>query len=204
MPLIADFKGSPQGMLLPTYRHQLAYVDTFDNKHLPITNFNFVTVGSTGSGKSLLNQWRLLSGLAQGEKIFVIDLGESYKHLCELVGGTYLNASNITLNPFTLFDFEGQIEVDGKVIKNYTQIRDLLAIMASPHEELSSIQNDYLLDVVLACWKKYGQRTCMDDVLDELRLMLDKPESKNDTRLSDLIVHLKKYGRPPQLLIPPL
>ena len=195
MPLIADFKGSPQGMLLPTYRHQLAYVDTFDNKHLPITNFNFVTVGSTGSGKSLLNQWRLLSGLAQGEKIFVIDLGESYKHLCELVGGTYLNASNITLNPFTLFDFEGQIEVDGKVIKNYTQIRDLLAIMASPHEELSSIQNDYLLDVVLGCWKKHGQRTCMDDVLDELRLMLDKPESKNDTRLSDLIVHLKKYGR---------
>lgn len=195
LPLIADFKGAPQGMLLPTYRHQLAYVDTFDNKHLPITNFNFVTVGSPGSGKSLLNQWRLLSGLAAGEKIFVIDLGDSYKHLCELVGGTYLNASSITLNPFTLFDFEGKIEIDGKEMNNYTQIRDLLAIMASPHEPLSSIQNDYLLDAVLCCWKKHGRKTCMDDVLEELRLMLDKSEAHKDTRLSDLIVHLKKYGR---------
>ncbi len=195
LPLIADFKGSPKGMLLPTYRHQLAYVDTFDSKHLPISNYNFVTAGSPGSGKSLLTQWRLLNGLAQGEKIFVIDLGDSYKHMCELVGGTYLNASNITLNPFTLFDFDGEIEIDGKVMNNYTQIRDLLAIMASPHEPISSIQNDYLLDTVLTCWQKYGTKTCMDDVLHELRIMFEKPESNNDTRLSDLIVHLKKYGR---------
>jgi conjugal transfer ATP-binding protein TraC len=195
LPLIADFKGSPKGMLLPTYRHQLAYVDTFDGRNLPISNYNFVTVGSPGSGKSLLTQWRLLSGLAQGEKIFVLDLGDSYKHLCELVGGTYLNASNISLNPFTLFDFDGEVEIDGKVMNNYTQIRDLLAIMASPHEPLSSIQNDYLLDTVLICWKKYGTKTCMDDVLHELRLMMEQSESSNDTRLSDLIVHLKKYGR---------
>lgn len=195
LPLIADFKGSPKGMLLPTYRHQLAYVDTFDGKNLPISNYNFVTVGSPGSGKSLLNQWRLLNGLAQGEKIFVIDLGDSYKHMCELVGGTYLNASNITLNPFTLFDFDGEVEINGKVMNNYTQIRDLLAIMASPHEPISSIQNDYLLETVLSCWKKYGTKTCMDDVLNELRFMLEKPETNNDTRISDLIVHLKKFGR---------
>ena len=35
----------------------------------------------------------------------------------------------------------------------------------------------------------------MDDVLNELRLMLEQPESNNDTRISDLIVHLKKFGR---------
>lgn len=195
MPLIADFKGSPKGMLLPTYRHQIAYVDTFDNKNLPITNFNFVTVGSPGSGKSQLNQWRLLNGLAMDEIIFVIDLGDSYKNFCNLVGGTYLNASNITLNPFTLFDFEGQVEIDGKMMDNYTQIRDLLAIMASPNAPLCSIQNDYLLEVVLACWKKQGRKTCMDDVLNEIRGMLDAPESGNDPRLSDLLVHLKKFGR---------
>ncbi|KTC84398.1 type IV secretion system protein TraC [Legionella drozanskii] len=195
MPLIADFKGSPKGMLLPTYRHQLAYVDTFDSKNLPISNFNFVTVGSSGSGKSLLNQWRLLSGLAQGEKIFVIDLGDSYKHLCELVGGTYLNAANITLNPFTLFDFDGEVEIDGKVTNNYTQIRDLLAIMASPHAPISSIQSDYLLEAVRACWQQNGAKTCMDDVLQALRLMLQNLESKDDVRLSDLIIHLRKFGR---------
>lgn len=195
MPLIADFKGSPKGMLLPTYRHQLAYVDTFDDKNLPISNYNFVTVGSSGSGKSHFTQWRILNGLAQGEKIFVIDLGESYKHLCEITGGTYINASNITLNPFTLFDFDGEIDIDGQVMNNHTQIRDLLAIMASPHAPLSSIQNDYLLEVVLSCWRNYGSKTCMDDVLHELQLMNDSTSNSQDIRLTDLIIHLKKFAR---------
>jgi conjugal transfer ATP-binding protein TraC len=195
LPLIADFKGSPKGMLLPTYRHQLAYVDTFDGKSLPISNYNFVTVGSPGSGKSLLNQWRILNGLASGEKIFVLDLGDSYKHLCELVGGTYINAANIALNPFTLFDFDGEVEIEGKVMTNHSQIRDLLAIMASPHTPISGIQNDYLLEAVIACHRQFGNQTCIDNVLVELTHMNTQHPNGPDSRLNDLIVHLKKFGK---------
>ena len=195
MPLIADFKGARQGMMLPTYRNQISYVDTFDSKNLPLTNYNFVVSGSPGSGKSFFTQYDILSRLANGQSVFVIDLGDSYKHLCEQVGGTYLNASNIALNPFTLFDFDGEVEIDGKVVKNHTQIRDLLAIMASPNEPVSAIQNDYLLEVTLLCWNKTGNRTCMDDVIDTLREMMQCPENQNDPRLSDLVVHLKKFAR---------
>ena len=195
MPLIADFKGSPQGMLLPSYRHQLAYIDTFDYKNLPITNFNFVTVASSGSGKSLINQWRILNGLGMGERIFVIDLGKSYKHLCELLGGTYIDASTLTLNPFTLFDFDGKVEIGEEVIDNFIQIRDLLSLMASPNEPLSNIQNEFLLEAAQNCWKKHANKTCMDNVLDELRLMMMSTELSNDTRLSDLVILLRKFGR---------
>lgn len=195
MPFVADFKGSPQGMLLPSYRHQLAYIDTFDYKNLPITNFNFVTVASSGSGKSLINQWRILNGLGLGERIFVIDLGKSYKHLCELVGGTYIDASTLTLNPFTLFDFEGKAEIGDEVIDNFIQIRDLLSLMASPHEPLSNIQNEFLLEAAQNCWKKHANKTCMDNVLDELRLMMQHPELIHDKRLSDLVILLRKFGR---------
>lgn len=95
MPVVADTKCSPQGLLLPTHRHQISFLDTFDNKNLPITNYNFLTVGSSGAGKSMFQQAQILSGLAMGEMTYVIDLGESYKHLCELVGGTYIDRKSV-------------------------------------------------------------------------------------------------------------
>lgn len=198
LPVVASYKGSHQGLLLPTHRNQIAFLDTFDNQSLPITNFNFLTVGSSGAGKSMFQQAQILSGLALGEVTYVIDLGHSYKHLCEMVNGTYIDVSNITLNPFTLFDFEGKTALQDKAghfneVADNIQIRDLLAIMASPHQPLSDVQKAYLLDAALGCWRKKGRDSTIDDVLDALRSFTqDAPE---DERLTDLILLLKKYGR---------
>ena len=194
LPVVSDFKGSKAGLLLPTYRHQMFFLDAFDDKNLPITNFNRLTVASTGAGKSYLQLAMILDGLSRGHKIFVIDLGESYKHLCDMVGGTYIDASTVSLNPFTLFDFEGVTEIAGENVNDYIQIRDLLAIMASPNEPLSDVQKSWLLDAVLSCWKKHGQKACIDNVLESLREQLQNPESKDDRRLKDLLVLLGKYG----------
>lgn len=195
LPVIADFKGCTQGLLLPTYRHQLFFYDPFDDKNLPISNYNRLTVASTGAGKSYLQQALLLDGLSRGHQIFVIDLGESYKHVCQMVGGTYVDATTITLNPFTLFDFEGVTEVGGEQVSNYIQIRDLLAIMASPEQGLDEVQRDWLLDAILMCWRIYGRKSNIDGVLDALKEILQKPESRNDRRLKDLLILLSKYGR---------
>ena len=40
-----------------------------------ITNFNFVTKGSPGSGKSMLSQVMVGNALAQDPQVFIIDLG---------------------------------------------------------------------------------------------------------------------------------
>ncbi len=197
LPVVASYKGSHQGLLLPTHRNQIAFLDTFDNQNLPITNFNFLTVGSSGAGKSMFQQAQILSGLALGEVTYVIDLGHSYKHLCELVGGTYIDVSNITLNPFTLFDFEGKTPLQGKdghlnEVADNIQIRDLLAIMASPHQPLNDVQKAYLLDAALLCWRKKGRDSTLDDVLDALKSFI--PDASEDKRLTDLILLLKKYG----------
>ena len=196
MPIVADTKGSPQGLLLPTHRHQLSFLDTFDNKNLPITNYNFLTVGSSGAGKSMFQQAQILSGLAMGEMTYVIDLGASYKHLCELVGGTYIDVSNITLNPFTLFDFEGKTELksNAEEVADYIQIRDLLAIMASSHEPICDVQKSYLLDAAMDAWQQKGRDACIDDVLQALGHRLNHTQDNYDQRLNDLIILLKKYG----------
>ncbi|WP_058532922.1 type IV secretion system protein TraC [Legionella saoudiensis] len=193
-PVVADFKGSNQGLLLPTIRNQLFYLDIFDDRALPITNYNRLTVASTGSGKSFFEQAQILDGLSRGQQIYVIDLGGSYKHLCDLVGGTYINAKTLTLNPFTLFDFDGVTELEDETVNDYTQIRDLLAIMANPHEPISEVQRAWLLTAVLKSWEKEGRKTRMDDVLNALRDLLEHPDSKNDQRLKDLLILLDKYG----------
>ncbi|HHI9467516.1 TPA: type IV secretion system protein TraC [Legionella anisa] len=194
LPVVADFKGSQQGLILPTYRHQLFHLDTFDDRSLPITNFNRLTVASPGAGKTLFEQAQILDGLSRGQQIFVIDLGASYKHLCDLVGGTYIDASTLTLNPFTLFDFDGVTQIQGEQVNDSIQIRDLLAIMASPNEPLAEVQKAWLLDAVLACWQEHGRASKMDHVLAALRTLLQHPESRNDRRLKDLLILLSKYG----------
>ncbi|HAT3877909.1 TPA: type IV secretion system protein TraC [Legionella pneumophila] len=194
LPMVADFKGARQGLIVPTYRHQLFYLNTFDDRVLPITNFNRLTVASTGAGKSFFEQAQILDGLSRGQQIFVIDLGGSYKHLCEMVGGSYIDASTLTLNPFTLFDFDGITEIKGEQVNDYIQIRDLLAIMASPCEALGEVQKSWLLNAVTQCWKANGRRAKMDDVLSELQRMLKEPQSQGDQRLKDLLILLGKYG----------
>lgn len=195
LPLVADFKGCKEGLLMPTYRHQLFFYDPFDDRNLSISNYNRLTVAAPGAGKSYLQQALLLDGLSRGHQIFVIDLGESYKHLCQMVGGTYVDATTISLNPFTLFDFEGTTEIEGSQVNNYIQIRDLLAIMASPEQGLDEVQKDWLLDALLAAWKKQKNQLCIDDVLDALKDILHSPVGRNDRRLKDLLVLLGKYGK---------
>ena len=200
LPIIADFKGSKTGMLLPTYRHQLSFLDTFDDECLPITNYNRITIASPGAGKSQFEQAQIKDGLARGQIIFVIDVGESYKHLCQEVGGSYINAANLVLNPFTLFDFEGSIEVEGrdgkiKKVNNYIQIRDLLCVMASPDKTVSKVQAAWLLQAVLTCWRAKGNKSCVDDVLQALTEISQNPTYNGDRRLTDLILLLAPYGK---------
>lgn len=195
LPLVADFKGCKEGLLLPTYRHQLFFYDPFDDRNLSISNYNRLTVASSGAGKSYLQQALLLDGLSRGHQIFVIDLGESYKHLCQMVGGTYVDVTTISLNPFTLFDFEGTTEIKGAQVNNYIQMRDLLAIMASPEQGLDEVQKDWLLEALLKAWNHKKNQCCIDDVLEALKGILQTPQGRNDRRLKDVLVLLSKYGK---------
>lgn len=191
LPLIGDFKGSTEGLLLPTYRHQAFFFNPFDDKRLPITNYNRLTVASPGAGKSFLQAAMILDSLSRGHQVFVIDLGDSYKHLCQLVGGTYIDATTLTLNPFTLFDMDGEIEIEGEKVNNSVQIRNLLAIMASPSEAIGEVQKAWLMDAMLSSIKKFNKIN-IDTVLDELMGLAVRSK---DVRLDDLILLLSKFGK---------
>ncbi len=69
------------------------------------TNRNKFLIGPSGSGKSFFTNHMVRSYYEQGAHLVLVDVGHSYKGLCELVGGyyfTYSDSSPIAFNPFYL------------------------------------------------------------------------------------------------------
>ncbi|MES2458878.1 MAG: TraG family conjugative transposon ATPase [Bacteroidota bacterium] len=81
------------------------YVDLFDEpmKSGLVTNRNLFICGGSGAGKSMACNHMLRTLYDQGTHCVTIDIGGSYKGLCELVGGyyfTYTEEDPIKFNPF--------------------------------------------------------------------------------------------------------
>jgi len=71
------------------------------------TNRSKFILGPSGSGKSFFTNHMLRSYYEQGAHIVVVDIGHSYKGLCELVDGYYFTYSEndpIRFNPFYLVE----------------------------------------------------------------------------------------------------
>ncbi|RYE58658.1 MAG: TraG family conjugative transposon ATPase, partial [Sphingobacteriales bacterium] len=74
-----------------------------------ITNRNKFILGPSGSGKSFFTNHMLRSYYEQGAHVVLVDVGHSYKGLCDLVGGyyfTYSEQNPIAFNPFYLSEGE--------------------------------------------------------------------------------------------------
>lgn len=70
-----------------------------------ITNRNKIIIGPSGSGKSFLTNHGSRSYCEGGSHIVVVDMGNSYKGLCEMMKGFYFTYSEkdpIRFNPFYL------------------------------------------------------------------------------------------------------
>lgn len=177
LPLVADYKGemNGQGLIAPTFRHQIANIDLFSSN---AQNYNCCICATSGSGKSVLAQSIISSVLADAGKVFVIDIGNSYKKFCETLGGTYMDVSNLKLNPFSHVTNIGE---------SAESIRDLLAIMAAPNSGITDVQKAHLLTAVRYAFDKKGQETKIDDVVEYLK------DNGGDQRVFDLATLLSKY-----------
>ena len=85
----------------------LVSYDPFDGSRLP--NFNALVTGSSGAGKSAINNLILAQAMTQKPITFVIDIGGSYRKLCEFLNGQYIDIGPAkdgeerrAINPFEL------------------------------------------------------------------------------------------------------
>jgi len=91
VPLRAPWLGTPAPkMLLENPHGELVNMDLFDPS-LPAKHA--ILIGTTGSGKSFTCNYLLTHFFAESEKnhVVIIDIGGSYRKLCQLFAGQYLN-----------------------------------------------------------------------------------------------------------------
>jgi conjugal transfer ATP-binding protein TraC len=99
--------------------HGLVSFNPFD-PGLP--NYNALVTGSSGAGKSFLNNYILLQQLARKTRVFIIDIGGSYKKLTEALDGQYLEVNlsdKYVINPF---DLNGAESVSSQKLKSLCSI----------------------------------------------------------------------------------
>ena len=79
-------------------------------------NSNFFCLGPSGSGKSFSMNSMLRQLWEQNTDVVIVDTGDSYKGLCEYVGGKYVSYTEenpITMNPFRIQREELNVEKIG-------------------------------------------------------------------------------------------
>jgi len=112
LPIHAEWKGVPETcMLLFAQRGQLFNFNPF--YRIADGNYNVCVFGPSGSGKSVFLQEFATSMLAQGAKVFILDIGGSYKNICHLLDGDFIQFkadANISLNPFGSLASSGQLQ----------------------------------------------------------------------------------------------
>ncbi|MDX1916441.1 MAG: TraC family protein [Rickettsiaceae bacterium] len=141
LPIHAEWKGVPEaGMLLIGRRGQLFNFNPF--YRISSGNYNICVFGPSGSGKSVFLQELATNMLAQDAKIFILDIGQSFKNICKLLGGEIIqfgSKSNIVLNPFAGFK-ESLEKEDRNIAITYAKaiICSMTGALNSPVKEASN------------------------------------------------------------------
>jgi conjugal transfer ATP-binding protein TraC len=103
LPLYGPWEGHKDPrILLRSIQGDLVGIDPFAKE---LTNYNQMITGGSGSGKSFMTNLCLLQMLKENPRIFIVDIGGSYKKLCENLSGQYIPFhlnTGISLNPFDL------------------------------------------------------------------------------------------------------
>lgn len=105
LPLYGANSGDSIPMCLSSTRQGTLY--SLNPYSSSLNNYNSLVTGASGSGKSFANNFFVLQQIARGTKVFVIDIGASYKKMTEVLKGQYFDVSlnsDFKLNPFYLLN----------------------------------------------------------------------------------------------------
>lgn len=197
LPIIGDNKLSSAGIVLPSYRNQLAFLDVFDES-LPNTNFNWFESGTSGAGKSFFAQAIARQVLDRNGLLSIFDIGDSYKAFCQSMGGTYINGSSLRFNPFANVRDISNINLRETEDSSTTaeRIRDQLCILASPNGNLDEVHQALILKAIVEEFPKYQQDMRIDHVIDYLKKYRGDIESSEriSGRIDEITHLLEKYS----------
>lgn len=184
-PIQGEWKGmSVPRLLLTGRRGQPLFWDPFDNDE---GNYNVAIVGKSGSGKSVFVQEVCASLLGSDARVFVIDKGQSFKHLAKFLEGTYLEfkqESKLSINPFS------NIRGDEHFKECLKLLKPLIREMAKPTEGTSDWENAAIERAIRSCWDSYKNKTTITDIAEYLK----EQEDERSTDLGEMLYPYTRHG----------
>lgn len=168
LPVYGDWQGTGTPLLtLMSRSGQPMPIDVFDTD----SNMNAVIAAKSGSGKSFLTNALIENARMRGDQVVVIDIGKSYRALCKLHGGRYVDfdpRDHLCINPFT--DMADYADEEDSVC-------EWIMAMAQVNEVLNDLQIQQLKRVMAQAWAQHGQtlcvdliaRACRDDPMEEIQ-----------------------------------
>ena len=191
-PFISAELTSDDGILYGINRHNNSLI-LFDR--FSLQNANMVVFATSGAGKSYAVKLEILRTMMMGIDVIVIDPEMEYKHLCDAVGGSYVNislSSENKINPFDLPRPLGQeVAVEDIVRGAIITVKGLIRIMLGG----LTTEQDAIIDRAIK--ETYAKK----DITTDADLSVVKPpimqdlqeilESMEDTK--ELVIKLQKF-----------
>ncbi|HLX93157.1 MAG TPA: TraG family conjugative transposon ATPase [Puia sp.] len=163
-----------------------------------ITNRNKFILGPSGSGKSFFTNHMVRSYYEQGTHIVLVDVGHSYKGLCELVGGYYFTYSElqpIKFNPFYIGEGDALDTEKKESIKTL-----LLALWKKDNEGLNRSEYVALSNALQLYYQKEESFRCFNSFYEFLKndfvaVLRDDAVKDKDFDMANFLYVLRPYYR---------
>jgi type IV secretory pathway VirB4 component len=156
LPIEMPWKGTPNSpsMLFETPYRQLIPFSPFDSS---LGDANLLIMAKTGGGKTFLAQLMLLMMARSQPLISILERGDSYSPLVELMGGRVINVQldgRETLNPWDLPDGE-TVPSNEKTafLKNLTR-----HMLGESHQSDTSLLDNVLTEAITRVYKRCSIR----------------------------------------------
>ena len=132
LPVYGPWGGHKDPKIL--LRSRLGSLVSFNPFTSELTNSNQIVSGGSGSGKSYMTNILMMQMMKENPKIFIVDIGGSYKKICENFNGQYIQLgvdTDLSMNPFDLAT--GETKPTSQKVKF---ILSLVEIMTKENEKL--------------------------------------------------------------------
>lgn len=174
----------------------LVQYDPFDPR---LPNYNALVTGSSGAGKSFINNLILLQYMSQDPFIAIIDIGGSYRKFCELVGGEYIEIAPPTqeesckpINPFEL--------PEGIHFPSPQKLKFLLALLENiftdeDGDRLTKLEKSLLEECIVKTYEAAKESSPQLSQLAEILTHSPEPALRNFARMLYPWTGNRPYGR---------
>lgn len=201
-PFVSADLTSDNGILYGINRHNNSLI-LFDR--FSLQNANLTVFATSGAGKSYAIKLEILRSLMMGTEVIVIDPENEYKHLCEAVGGSYINISlsaKSKLNPFDLPRAVGEQSSTEDIIRSAVIVlKSLLKLMIGLSDDNGVLRFTPIEDSILdrALIETYAKRdiTAQTDLSNssiKMPVMKDLEDVLSGMEgAENLVQRLKKY-----------